>query len=272
MTKVAMTSLGCPRNLVDSELILGSLKKEGFEITDIEDGADISIINTCSFIGSAREESVDTILEAAQLKKEGKIKYLVVCGCLSQLYKEKLVKDLPEIDLILGTSDFVKIKRLINKLTNERIRSAVSRSLDYLYDDRSPRFLLTPWHYAYVKISEGCSNFCSYCIISRLRGQFRSRTIKSIIKEIKGLSRNNPLKEINLIGQDTTLFGIDRYGKVRFCDLLKRICKLKNDARWVRILYTHPAHYTDKLYRRCGTKNASQSISTFPSSTLATRS
>lgn len=223
MAKVAITSLGCPRNLVDSEIILGSLKEKGFEISDIEEGADISIVNTCSFIESAREESIDTILEAARLKKEGRIKYLVVCGCLPQLYKDKLAKALPEIDLILGTTDFSKIK------------------------SHSPRFSLTPKHYAYVKVSEGCDNLCSYCIISHIRGRFRSRTIESIIEEIGVLSEGGALKELNLIGQDTTQFGIDRCGKIRFPELLKRISRLKNSIRWIRILYTHPAHYTDEL-------------------------
>ena len=248
MVKIGIISLGCPRNLVDSEIILGSLKKEGYEISDeVGEGVDVFIINTCSFVESAREESIDTIIEAAAMKKEGKIKYLVVAGCLGQQYSDKLLKSLPEVDLLVGTNDLPKINDIVKDLLKGRPRSAVSRSLDYLYDEESPRFLLTPKHYAYVKISEGCDNFCSYCIISKLRGRFRSRAMESVVREIEKISKDGYLKEINLIGQDTTLFGMDKYGKTVFAELLKNICSLKNSIKWVRILYTHPAHYTDEF-------------------------
>ena len=247
MRKVGIISLGCSRNLVDSEVILGSLKKLGFEVTDVESGVDLCVINTCAFIDAAREESVDAILQAAQLKKEGKVGRLVVCGCLPQLYKEKLLKELPEADLVLGTSDFHKIGSLLSGLKKRERFAEISDNLNYIYDERSPRLILTPGHYAYIKISEGCSNFCSYCIIARLRGAFRSRSIKSVIGEMEGLSAAGRLKEINLIGQDTTLFGIDRYGKATLGALLKKICGLKDSVRWVRVLYTHPAHYSDEL-------------------------
>ncbi len=247
MKTAAIISLGCPRNLVDSEVILGSLKRRGFRITEIGKGADICIINTCSFIKSAKEESIDTILEAAQLKKEGRIKTLVVCGCLPQLYKETLLKEIPAIDLVAGSSDFHRIGSILSASYPGKRRSIVSRHPAYLYDENSPRYLLTPEHYAYVKISEGCDNLCSYCIISKLRGAFRSRPARSIIDEIKRLSRGGALKEVDLIGQDTTAFGRDRYGESRFAGLLKEICALKNSVKWVRILYTHPAHYTDEL-------------------------
>lgn len=252
MPTAGITSLGCPRNLLDSEIIIGSLKSAGFKVVDIEENPDICLINTCAFIQSARQEAVDAILEAAQLKKEGKVKYLVVCGCLPQMYKEKLTKELPEADLFIGTSDFPNAARLIHELIDHPqkksgSRLAVSSHLDYLYDDKSPRVILTSRHYAYVKISEGCSNFCSYCIISRLRGSFRSRTIGSILKEVRDLTKGGRLKEINLIGQDTTLFGIDRYGKAALPVLLRRLCESKNSVKWVRILYTHPAHYTNDL-------------------------
>lgn len=248
MAKIGIVSLGCPRNLVDSEIMLGSLKKEGYEISDeVGEGVDIFIINTCSFVKSAREESVDTILEAAQLKKEGKIKHLIVAGCLTQLYGEKLLKSLPEVDSLIGTSDLAKIGDVVKCLIRGESRSAVSRRLGYLYDENSPRLILTPRHFAYVKISEGCDNLCSYCVISSLRGHFRSRTIDSVLKEIKDISASGALKEINLIGQDTTLFGIDIYGKSVFPQLLKRITALENSVKWVRILYTHPAHYTDEF-------------------------
>ncbi len=247
LKKVGLISLGCARNLVDSEVILGSLKKEGFAVSKGLESIDICVINTCAFIGPAREESVDTVLEAGRLKKEGRIKKLVVCGCLPQAYKKNLAKELPEVDLFVGTSDFPKIGELLRKLTGGKRAYAVSDSLDYLYNDKSPRFMLVPKHYAYVKISEGCSNFCSYCIISRLRGSFRSRTMRSVVEEVKSLSKEGSLKEVNLIGQDTTLFGLDIYGKKVFPELLRRLCSLENGPEWVRILYTHPAHYTDAL-------------------------
>jgi len=247
MLKAGIYSLGCPRNLVDSEIIAGSLKSNGFTICEAEDGVDICVINTCAFIESAREESVDKIMQAARLKKEGKIKYLIVCGCLPQLYKEKLAKELSEADLLLGTNDFKDLPGLIKRLGIGPTRTHVGRSLNYIYDERDPRLSLTPKHYAYVKISEGCSNACSYCIISRLRGRFRSRPIASIVNEVKQLSRPGVLKEINLIGQDTTFFGHDRYGKLKLAKLLGGICRLDNSVRWIRILYTHPKHYTDEL-------------------------
>jgi len=247
MPKVALTSLGCARNLVDSEVIIGSLKRDGFDITDADDGADICVINTCAFIRPAREESVEAILAASRLKKEGRIKKIVVAGCLAQLYRAKLAKALPEIDLVVGTGDIPAVSRLVRGLLKAKGPMAVSRRPSYLYDDRTTRVRLTPPHYAYVKVSEGCSNLCSYCIISRLRGSFRSRSIESVVREVKKLSDDGRLKEIDLIGQDTTLFGIDRHGKERFAELLKKICAVKNKVKWVRILYTHPAHYTDEL-------------------------
>ena len=247
MLKVGLISLGCARNLVDSEIILGSLKAEGFSVGGSVLFSDICIINTCAFIGPAREESVDTILRAVCLKKEGRIKKLVVCGCLPQAYPETLPEGLKEVDLFVGTSDFPKIGALIKKISGTRTISAVSKKLDYLYDENSPRFRLSPKHYAFVKISEGCSNFCSYCVISRLRGALRSRSIASVAREIEDISASGKLKEINLIGQDTTVFGKDRYGKAALDRLLLKITGLDNSVEWIRILYTHPAHYTDSL-------------------------
>lgn len=247
MANISIISLGCPRNQLDSEIIAGSLKKCGFSISEAEDGAWACVINTCAFIQSAREESVEKILEAAQLKKEGKIKHLVICGCLPQLYKEKLADVLREADLVLGTSDFPKLPALLKNIGKAKNRSIISASPSYLYDEYSPRIASTPPHYAYLKISEGCSNFCSYCIISRLRGAFRSRSISSILEEAKRLARGGALKEIDLIGQDTTLFGIDRYGKAMLPEMLKRLCGLKNSVKWIRLMYTHPAHYSGEL-------------------------
>ena len=248
MPKVGIVSLGCPRNLVDSEIMIGSLKKEGYIIADeVGDGVDVFIINTCSFVKSAREESIDTIIEAGQLKKEGKIKYLVIAGCLPQSYGKVLLKDLPEADALVGTGDFSRIGEIVKSIVKGKQYSNVSKVPDFLYDENSPRFTLTPCHYAYVKISEGCDNLCSYCIISRLRGRFRSRTVDSVIKEVEAVSSRGDTKEIDLIGQDTTLFGMDIYGKSVFPELLKNIAGSKNSIEWIRILYTHPAHYSDEF-------------------------
>ena len=248
MTKIGIVSLGCPRNLVDSEIILGSLKEEGYEIADeVGDGVDLFIVNTCSFVQSAREESVDTIIEAAQLKREGKIKRLMVCGCLPQLYDKKLLKSLPEIDSVMGTSDLPKIGGIVKALLKDIRVSSVSKELKYLYNENSPRFFLTPPHFAYLKISEGCDNLCSYCIIPRLRGKFRSRPMESVIEEAKNLSSSGKIREIDIIGQDTTLFGNDIYGRPKLPELLDRLASLRGSVKWIRLLYTHPAHYSGKL-------------------------
>ncbi|MFA6321180.1 MAG: 30S ribosomal protein S12 methylthiotransferase RimO [Candidatus Omnitrophota bacterium] len=246
-TTAGIISLGCPRNQLDSEVIAGLLKENGFTIVDLSAGADVCVVNTCAFIRSAREESVEAILEAVELKKKGKVGCLVVCGCLPQLYKEKLALELEEADLVIGTSDFPKLPQLLDSMHKGGVRSVVSSKPDYLYNEKSPRIIFTPDHYTYLKISEGCSNFCSYCIISRLRGAFRSRSIKSVAEEIRRLSGPGKLKELNLIGQDTTLFGVDRYGKPMLGGLLRKICGLDNSVEWIRILYTHPAHYTKEL-------------------------
>jgi len=249
MKTACIISLGCARNLVDSEVLTGSLKECGFKILPEGEDADLYVINTCSFIENARKESVDTILEVSGMKKEGKTRHIVVTGCLPQLYKDGIGKALPEVDLFLGTSDFHRIKDFLNDINAGNQEKEISCDPNFLYDENSPRFLLTPRHYAYIKISEGCSNFCSYCIISDLRGTFRSRTIESIEKEYKELSSGTLLKEINLIGQDTTLYGIDRYGKLKLPELLKRLDKIESSVRWIRLLYTHPAHYSDELIK-----------------------
>jgi ribosomal protein S12 methylthiotransferase len=247
--KACIISLGCPRNLVDSEIIAGSLKKSGIALVPEPEGADICVINTCAFTQTAREESIDKILEAAHLKKEGRIKYLVVSGCLPQLYKAGLASELREADLLVGTNDFPAIPALLKRLKSVPARTFISRSLNYLYDEKSPRITLTPGHYAYIKISEGCGNFCSYCVIPRLRGKFRSRKMKSVEEEFKALSASGKLKEVNIIGQDTTLYGLDRYNRIIFPELLRQLCRIKSSVRWIRILYTHPAHYSDELIR-----------------------
>ncbi|MFC1590595.1 30S ribosomal protein S12 methylthiotransferase RimO [Candidatus Omnitrophota bacterium] len=243
---VGIISLGCPRNLVDSECLLGLLKKEGFRIKDIDKGVDVAIVNTCAFIKDAKEESVDMILQASDLKKEGKVGRLIVAGCLAQRYAKGLAKDLPEVDAYVGTSDYVKIPGIISRL-GAGSRFTVSKKPAFLYKGETPRTLLTPKHSAYIKVSEGCNNLCSYCVIPQLRGALRSRPIGSVCDEITALPGRSSLREINIIGQDTTLYGADLYGRPAMADLLKRICRQKNNVGWVRLLYTHPAHYDKEL-------------------------
>lgn len=247
MATVGIVRLGCPRNLVDSEVIAGALRSAGYSIVEPDRNPDIYIINTCSFITSAKEESIDAVLEASRLKREGAIKHLVVAGCLGQLYGNRLLRQVPEIDLVVGTGDFPGIASLLKRLGRNERQSIVSPKPRYLYDERAPRKRFTPRHWAYVKIAEGCDNRCSYCIISKVRGSLRSRTIPSVVSEVKRLARGGAIREIDLIGQDTTRFGVDRSGRSELPELLRRIAGLKNDIAWIRLLYTHPAHYTDEL-------------------------
>ncbi|NQT23640.1 MAG: radical SAM protein, partial [Candidatus Omnitrophica bacterium] len=253
-TKIFLLSLGCPRNLVDSEVLTGLLKEEGFTFEDDARKADLFILNTCAFIDSAKKESIDTILELAALKKERleeKIP-LIVTGCLSQRYPNALLKEIPEIDGIFGSSDFIKIpqfiKGMLDKNKAKRIHEnapCVTKKPHFLYNHRLARDFITPRHYAYVKLQEGCRNHCSYCLIPTLRGPYRSRTLDSVVKEVIQL-RKKGVQEINLIGQDITLYGIDRYRSVRLVSLLKKLAEIMKDG-WIRLLYTHPAHYSDEL-------------------------
>ncbi len=243
--RIAIISLGCARNLVDSELIIGKLKSQGFIIVEDADLSDIVIINTCGFIEDAKREAIDIILKAVSLKNEKRIKKLIVCGCLAQRYSEQLKNDIPEIDAILGVDDFKVISKAVSAvLRNERF-TAIDIPVA-IHSDKDPRLALTPSYYSYVKIAEGCQNHCSYCAIYNIRGRLRSRPVSSIISEIKALSLKKKKSELNVIAQDITSYGIDRYGKFMLPQLLKKICHLK-PAHWIRLLYTHPRHFTDEL-------------------------
>ncbi len=239
-------SLGCPRNLLDSEVLLALLEGKGLEIAGEPEGSDIAIVNTCGFIQDAKEESIELVLQLAELKKSGKIKKLVVTGCLPQRYPKELADQIKEIDAVFGTSDFIKIPGALEKLFSDRCIKEVSLEPDFLYDHTYSRKILTPGHFAYVKIQEGCSNRCSYCVIPNLKGPRRSRSIESVLKEIETLKEENDIKELVLIGQDTTSFGIDRGGKSELARLLREVSPLMEEG-WVRLLYTHPAHFTDEL-------------------------
>ena len=246
MTKVGIISLGCPRNLVDSEVMMGLLKDKGYQLVDDVTTSDIAIVNTCAFIEDAKAESIETIFDLVGLKAKKKIKYIVAAGCLPQRYKDKLKSELKEVDGFVGTGDIDKIDKIISKISKRPL--LVSKDPAFIYSHTHPRDLITPAHYAYIKIQEGCDNRCSYCVIPQLRGGLRSRPIESVLKEIKNLSRNNDISELNIVGQDTTFYGYDLYGKKRLAELLRRIARM-NKRRWIRLLYTHPAHYSAELIK-----------------------
>jgi ribosomal protein S12 methylthiotransferase len=247
--RVSIQSLGCPKNFVDSEIICGNLLDKNYTLTNEVENSDVAIINTCSFIQPAVEESIDSILQAAKLKNEGRLKYIIVAGCLPQRYQQQdLLKSLPEVDAFIGVDEISQIDKIIRKLDSEKALFQVNNHPCFIYDEHSPRFLLSPKHYAYLKIAEGCNNGCTYCLIPQIKGKYRSRTIESIITEINNLLKCYPLKEIILIAEDTTFYGMDNYGRYMLPILLQEIAKIpqKKELK-IRILYTHPAHYDDRL-------------------------
>lgn len=241
-----MLSLGCARNLVDAEVILGTLRRAGFGIVDEISRADIAIINTCCFIRDAQEESIEAILAASRLKKEGVIRKLVICGCMVQRYQQKLMAELPEVDAFVDVANIDKMAAVVRKIARQDERVGEFGPVKFLYSHTSPRVSLTPDHFAYVKISEGCSHTCSYCIIPRVRGKYRSRPMSSILQEVDQLFTRRKLSEINIIGQDTTSYGRDRYKTSKIAPLLAAIARRAGE-RWVRLLYAHPAGFPEEL-------------------------
>lgn len=241
--KVGMVSLGCDKNRVDSELILGSINKH-YEITNDAKEADIIIVNTCGFIESAKQESIDTILEMAEYKNKYKCKMLIATGCLTQRYGDELLDLIPEIDILMGVNDYMKLHRLILDFIKDQKRISSAAYSDEGINE-GIRLLTTKQHTAYVRIAEGCNNFCTYCIIPKIRGKFRSRLEKNILDEVKMLV-NNGVKEIILIAQDLTDYGVDIYGKRMLHDLISKISKIEG-VEWVRLLYCYPEEITDEL-------------------------
>ena len=244
MTKIAIISLGCAKNQVDSEIMSGILEKD-YLLTDQLDQADIIVVNTCSFIETAKEESINTILEMARFKEEGSCRLLLATGCLAQRYSEELMQAIPELDGISGTGNIDKIKELVEQ---SRIRKTIlinPGSPDFLYDENMPRKRLTPKHLAYVKIAEGCDNFCSYCVIPFVRGRFRSRPEESIVKEVQMLASQG-VKEIILIAQDTTRYGWDLYGQLRLPRLIRLLAAVEGIA-WIRLMYCYPDLFSEEL-------------------------
>jgi len=243
-TKVCLISLGCPKNLVDSEIMLGYLGKDRYEIVIDEKQAEIIIVNTCAFIKEAKEESVEAILEAAGQKATGRCRLLAVCGCLPQRYVAELARELSEVDLFFGTGEVPRIAQLLAEADQGKKPVIDVGEPTFLYDHATPRAKSSPFYSAYVKISEGCINHCSYCVIPNLRGTLRSREIASVVAEVRDLVAGG-VREINLIAQDITAFGLDR-GAAQLPELLRELVRV-DELRWLRLLYAHPAGVTDEL-------------------------
>ncbi len=242
--KFGVVSLGCPKNLVDTEVTIGLLEQVGYVMTQQLEDAKILLVNTCSFIDKSKKESVETILEMAQLKKSGSCEKLLVLGCLPQLYKGDLAQEIPEVDAVVGTGEFHRVVDILNDVEKGNRVETVHKPV-YVYDHVVPRHLCTLSHTAYVKISEGCDHVCSFCIIPRLRGKQRSRLMDSIVTESQQLAEKG-VKEINLIAQDLTDYGKDIYGEHRLVELLHQLADIK-PLKWIRLMYTYPSLVTDEL-------------------------
>jgi ribosomal protein S12 methylthiotransferase len=242
--KIGFVSLGCPKNLVDSEVMMGQLVSRGHELTTHPDQAEVLVVNTCSFIDPAKQESVDTILEMAEYKKSGVAKKLIVAGCLVERYGEQIRKHMPEVDAVVGTNELDHIVALCE---NGVQNAGGGAAAPYLYHDLTPRVLSTPRHFAYVKIAEGCDHPCSFCVIPQYRGQFRSRRFESVVREAERLFGQG-VRELNLIGQDTTCFGEDLGIRDGLAALLARLAQIETPhEKWIRFLYAYPNKVTQKL-------------------------
>lgn len=242
--KIGMISLGCPKNQVDAEHMLALMDAEGWEIVDYVDGCDAVIVNTCGFIDDAKKEAIENILDMVELKKEGVISKIIVTGCLAQRYKDEIVKEIPEVDAVIGigaNGDIIK--------TVEEVMSGVDTIEKYPPQCELPlegqRILTTPQYWAYLKIGEGCSNRCTYCTIPSIRGNMRSRSMENVIDEAKQLAESG-VKELILIAQDTTSYGLDLYGELKLPELLNELCKI-DSIEWIRLLYCYPDRITDEL-------------------------
>lgn len=243
--KLALISLGCSKNLVDSEHYLGILsKRKGMELTSEISEADIVIVNTCGFIGDAKEESIETILEVSEFKETGNLKKLIVAGCLAQKYSEEILKELPEVDAVIGTGDIDKIEKVVDEILENK-KVVETKNMTFLANANIERVLTTASHTAYLKISEGCNRACTYCIIPQMRGRLRSRSIEDIVEEAKRLVASG-VREINLLAQETTEYGIDLYGDKKLAALMKELCKIEG-LKWLRTYYMHPEYVTDEL-------------------------
>lgn len=242
--KLLFISLGCDKNLVDSEEMLGMLTRKGHEITDSEEEAEAIIINTCCFINDAKEESVETILEMAEYKKTGSCKALLVTGCMAQRYQKEIMEEIPEVDAVLGTTSYGDIAKALEKVrAGETFQEF--KDIDYLPGDMGRRVLTTGGHYGYLKIAEGCDKHCTYCIIPKLRGKFRSVPMERLVAQAEDMAAQG-VKELVLVAQETTVYGKDLYGEKSLHILLKKLCRVKG-IRWIRVLYCYPEEIYDEL-------------------------
>lgn len=244
MIKLLLISLGCDKNLVDAEMMLGMLVQKGYTITDDENEADVVVVNTCCFINDAKQESINTLLEMAQLKDSGQIKALVAAGCLAQRYKEEIQTEIPEVDAIVGTTAIDAIVDAVDAVLSGNAKNHIEDiNKKPVYDKK--RIVTTGGHFAYLKIAEGCDKHCSYCIIPKVRGNYRSIPMDSLIAEARRLVEFG-VKELILVAQETTLYGVDLYGKKCLPELLHRLCEIEG-LYWIRILYCYPEEITDEL-------------------------
>jgi len=241
MRKVGFISLGCPKNLVDSEVMMGILAREGYELTPRADDAEILVVNTCSFIEPAQKESVDAILEMAEHKKFGSAKKLIVAGCLVERYRDQILQQIPEVDAVVGTGE---VERIIEAVEGD-LKILPAQPPAFLYHDLTPRIVTTPRHQAYIKIAEGCDHPCTFCIIPQLRGAFRSRRFESVVREAENLAAAGA-REVTLIGQDTTSYGEDLGLRDGLAQLLERLAQVE-PLLWVRFLYAYPNRVTQKM-------------------------
>ena len=242
--KLLLISLGCDKNLVDSEQMLGLLSQGGHEIVVNEEEAEGVIINTCCFIGDAKEESVQTILEMADLKKSGKIRFLGVTGCMAQRYQDEILKEIPEVDAVLGTSSYDEILEAVDKCCSGDTYSCF-HDISRLVPDGGTRIVTTGGHFAYLKVAEGCDKHCTYCIIPSLRGSYRSVPMEELVSQAEKLAARG-VKELILVAQETTVYGRDLYGRKELPELLRRLCRIRG-FRWIRILYCYPEEISDEL-------------------------
>lgn len=240
--KVAFVSLGCAKNLVNTEQMMALVREAGHTVTGNPDGADVAVLNTCGFIDSAKSEAIDNILELAELKKAGKLQKLLVAGCLSQRYRDELMDDMPEVDGILGTGSYTDVVPAVESVM-EGDQPTFFGDIDHTVED-GHRLVTTPAYTAYLKIAEGCDNRCAYCIIPYLRGKYRSRSMESLLEEARSLAASG-VRELIVIAQDITRYGIDLYGQRRLGDLLTELCKL--DFHWIRLHYLYPDELDDSL-------------------------
>lgn len=242
--KIVFISLGCDKNLVDTEMMLGMLSEKGYSFTDDEDEADIAVVNTCCFINDAKEESINSLIALGEKKKTGNLKGLIAAGCLAQRYAKEIREEIPEVDAIVGTNAFDKIAEAVEEVVSQN-HPDFMKDINEVPVFGKKRLVTTGGHYAYLKIAEGCNKHCTYCIIPKVRGNYRSVPMETLVEEAKGLAESG-VKELILVAQETTIYGMDLYGEKKLPKLLKELCKIPG-LYWIRILYCYPEEITEEL-------------------------